>query len=287
MTNNYWLVLLGMTLLFYLRPYQLCLAQEMQIFFQESTFKEFAYPNGELDQQFTQMLKRQSFIQFPKAGFRMVASYVTIDKPRRVVSHYSGLCGKRFQKRGDRFTYVFSEMNDVPATRIEIYPIVMGRIHHEFWPTRIDICLIRFPIMIETTLEEGRSAASLEARIGSFYYPGVLREDVALIDMEEFGSESEVYIIETEDDFETVYQFFHRQHGSIAVRPARDGNLLTRNFEIDITGALGEEDKDKVLYLYVEENPLVTDRAGNSQVYRGSVFVRYIFWQRSEEDYVN
>ncbi|MBN1561325.1 hypothetical protein JW998_13815 [candidate division KSB1 bacterium] len=287
MTKTHRLECLSAALLFYLCSHQSCLAQDRQIFFLESTFAEFAYPNGELDEQFTRMLEQQSFGQFPKAGLRMVASYITIDKPRRVVSYYSGLCGKRFQKRGERFTYIFSEMGDVPASRIEIYPVVMGRIHHEFWPTRIDIYLIRFPISIDATLPIGRSAENLAQRIGSFYYPGVLREDIALIDMEQFGAKSEVYVIETTDEFDVVYQFFRRQYGGIAVRPAHDGDMLTRNFEIDISRALGEGDQDKLLYLYVEENPLVTDRTGNSQIYRGKVFMRYVFWQKSKEDYID
>ncbi|MBN1466088.1 hypothetical protein JXA02_10020 [candidate division KSB1 bacterium] len=279
------LIVAGILLLFCPRISESCLAQDQQIFFQESTFTKFAYPHGELDEEFTQKLEKESAAQFPKAGLRMVRSYITIDKPRKVVSYYSGLCGKRFQKRGDRFTYIFSEMDDVPASRIEIYPVVMGRIHHEFWPSRIDIYLIRFPISIDATLPTGRSAESLALRIGPFYYPGVLREDVALIDMEQFGAESEVFVIETADDFDVIYEFFRRQYGGIAVRPARDGDMLTRNFEIDISRALGEADRDKLLYLYVEENPLVSDRTGNSQVYRGKVFVRYVFWKKSKEDY--
>jgi len=258
------------------------LAQDRQIFFKESTFDDFAYPNAEFDAQFTNMLKAQSFAQFSKARLRLVKSYLTMDKPRKVVSYYSNLCGKRFQKRGDRFTYVFSEINNEPASRIEIYPVEMGKIHYEFWPTRIDLYMIRFPILVEANLDGERSAESLERRIGQYYYDGALREDVALLDMEEFGPESEVFVIETSDDFEDVYEFFRRRYGPFRVRPARDGDLLTRDFEIDISGALGEKDKDKVLYLYVEENPLVTDRMGNSQVYRNKVFVRYVFWPRAD-----
>ena len=128
---------------------------------------------------------------------RKVRSYVTLDKPRQVVSHYSNLCGKRFQKYNERFTYVFSEINNTPATRIEIYPIEMGRIHKEFWPTRIDIYLIRYPITVVRDPNEDRSIETLERRIGRFLYPGKLKEDVALLNMEEFGADSEVFVIET------------------------------------------------------------------------------------------
>lgn len=260
-------------------------AQEMQIFFKEATFDEFIYPDGELDEQFTEIIAKRSAIQFPMARFRKVKSYITLDKPRKVVSYYANLCGKRFQKNGERFTYIFSEINNVPATRIEIYPLEIGRIHHEFWPTRIDLYMIRYPISVDVKLDENRSAESLEQRVGRFFYPGDLKEDVALLDMEEYGNDAEVFVIETSDDFEDVYEFFRRRYGPFRVRPARDGDLLTRDFEIDVSRSLSEADSDKLLYLHVEENPLVVDRNGNSQVYRNKVFIRYVFWKKSEKDY--
>ena len=131
------------------------------------------------------------------------------------------------------------------------------------------------------------SSEMLEQRVGRFFYAGILKEDVALLDMEEYGSDAEVFVVETFDDFEDVYQFFRRRYGPFRVRPARDGDLLTRDFEIDISRALSEEDSDKLLYLYVEENPLVVDRNGNSQVYRNKVFIRYVFWKKDKEDYLN
>ncbi|MBN1481657.1 hypothetical protein EH223_04775 [candidate division KSB1 bacterium] len=262
-------------------------AQQMQIFFKEATFDEFIYPYGEIDEQFTAIIAEQSAIQFPKARFRKVTSCITLDKPRKVVSHYANLCGKRFQKIGERFTYTFSEINNIPATRIEIYPVEIGRIHHEFWPTRIDLYMIRYPISVDVQLSENRSSEMLEQRVGRFFYEGTLKEDVALLDMEEYGSDAEVFVVETFDDFEDVYQFFRRRYGPFRVRPARDGDLLTRDFEIDISRALSEEDSDKLLYLYVEENPLVVDRNGNSQVYRNKVFIRYVFWKKDDEDYLN
>ncbi len=259
-------------------------AQQMQIFFKESTFDQFAYPDAELDKEYTEAIKQQSKIQFSKAGFRRVESYITLDKPRKVVSYYSNLCGKRFQKRGERFTYIFSEINNMPATRIEIYPAEMGRIHREFWPTRIDLYMIRYPLTVDVDLDKDRSIEGLTRRIGRFVYENAtLKEDIALLYMEELGPKSEVFVLETSDDFEEVYKFFRRRYGPLRVRPARDGDLLTRDFEIDVSGALGAEDQYKELHVFVEENPLIADRTGNTQLYAGKVFIRYVFWDVSDE----
>lgn len=258
-------------------------AQQRAIFFKESTFDQFAYPGAELDEAYTAAILQQSVIQFNKAQDRRVESYVTLDKPRKVVSYYANLCGKRFEKHGERFTYVFSEINGQPATRIEIYPVEIGRIHSEFWPTRIDLYIIRYPLTVDVELEKGRSLETLKERIGRYVYEnGKLMEDIALLYMEELGTKSEVYIISTDDDFEDVYRFFRRRYGPFSVRPASDGDILTRDFEIDISGALKAEDKDKELHLFVEENPLIADRSGNTQLYRGKVFIRYVFWQKED-----
>ena len=259
------------------------LAQDRQIFFKESTFDQFAYPGAELDKAYTAAIKQQSIVQFANARFRRVESYVTLDKPRKVVSYYSNLCGKRFQKRGERFTYIFSEIDNIPATRIEIYPIAMGRIHQEFWPTRIDLYMIRYPLAVKVNLDENRSLETLKERIGRYCYDGTLKEDIALLYTEELGPKAEVFVIETEDDFEDVYLFFRRIYGPFRVRPARDGDLLTRDFEIDISGALGADAQNKNLFLFVEENPLIADRNGNTQVYRNKVFIRYVFWEKEED----
>jgi hypothetical protein len=257
--------------------------QRTQVFFNKSTFEQFAYPDAELDEAHTNAIKQQSMVQFKKARERLVKSYVTLDKPRKVVSYYANLCGKRFQKRGERFTYVFSEIDGQPATRIEIYPAAMGKMHREFWPTRIDLYIIRYPLTVDIELEEGRSLERLEERIGRYVYEnGSLKEDIALLYTEELGSDSEVFVIETDDDFQTVYNYFRRRHGGIRVHTASDGDLLTRDFEVDISRALGPDDQDKELHLFVEENPLIADPTGNALLYNNKVFIRYVFWKKKE-----
>ncbi len=275
------------TVLFILFAYVLLFSQDsdpnMHLVFKESTFDQFAYPDAEVDEAYTAVIRQQSNIQFNKASERRVKSYITLDKPRKVVSYYSNLCGKRFQKKGERFTYIFSEIKGLPATRIEIYPIEMGRTHREFWPTRIDLYIIRYPLTVDVELEKDRSLEGLKERIGRYVYDdGRLIDDISLLYMEELGSDAEVFIIETGNDFDEVYKFFRRLYGPFHVRPARDGDLLTRDFEIDISLALGPNDQDKELFLFVEENPLIADRSGNTQLYRNRVFIRYVFWQKSD-----
>ncbi len=258
---------------------------QRQIFFKESTFDEFAYPNGTYDQDHKELIDAKAHAQFPNARIFMIASYVTLDEPRTVVSHYSNLCGQRFTKEGDLFTYIFSEIDGTPATRIEIYPMKVSRIHQAFWPTRIDLYIIRYPLAVKPLENLQHSAEELKERVGRFYYDGDLREDVSKLDMEELGPDAEVYVIDTKDGFEQVHRYFRRRYGAFRVRLASDGNLLTRDFEIDISHVLGPEDQDKDLYVYVGENPIVIDRLGNSQVYRGHVFIKYLFWKKDTRGY--
>ena len=257
---------------------------QRQIFFKESTFDEFAYPNGTYDEAHKELIESKAHAQFPNARIFMISSYVTLDEPRTVVSHYSNLCGQRFTKEGDLFTYIFSEIDGTPATRIEIYPMKVSRIHRAFWPTRIDLYIIRYPLTVKPLDDLDHSAEELKERVGRFYYEGELREDVSKLDMEELGPDAEVYVIDTKDSFDQVHRHFRRRYGAFRVRLASDGNLLTRDFEIDVSHALGPEDRDKDLYVYVEENPIVIDRIGNSQVYRGHVFIKYVFWEKDEDE---
>ena len=256
-----------------------------QIFFKESTFTQFAYPNGQLDKEYTNWLKQRAREQFPNARASIIESYITMDKPRDVLTHYSALSGQRFLKKEDRFIYVYSQLGERPATRIEIYPVPIARINQAFWPTRVDLHIIRLPLNpnIPVTLEQDPD--NLKGRTGRYFYPnGELREDVAIIEMEELGPSAQVYVLATSDDFEKVYRFFRRRYGGIPLRMPSDGDMLTRDFEIDLTRALGEEDAEKVLYVRVEENPVVVDRSGNSQLYRDWVFITYTFWEVEEEE---
>jgi hypothetical protein len=258
------------------------LALRRQIYFKETTFDLFGYPNGIEDEEYTSVITKRADEQFPNARTHMVKSYISDDKPRRIIEYYTKLSGQRFLKEGDHFIFVFSQINNQPATRIEIYPVRISRIHQEFWPTRIDLYVIRYPIVGDIPDELDRTMDDLKKRIGRFLYEGELREDIAILDMEENGPEAEVYVLSTEDDFERVYRFFRRRFRSFPVRPARDGDMLTRDFEIDITRYIGQGGDNKDVFVIVEENPVVVDRTGNSQLYRGRVFIRYVFWEKDD-----
>ena len=61
-----------------------------------------------------------------------------------------------------------------------------------------------------------------------------------------------------------------------------DGEIYTRDFEIDATYSL--PNPDRVLHIRVDENPMITDNKGNSQVYLGYTFIKYIFWPAESDD---
>ncbi len=253
-----------------------------QILFRESTFKDFKYPKGTLDEKYTQVLDHRSRYTFPKARVLKVASYVTQDNPRQVVSYYSQLSGQRFEKQGDFLTYIFSKVNELPASRIEIYPIPNMRIQKQFWPTRINLYIISYPISVSLPQGLNRSIEDLRERAGSFTYDGVMREDVARLANEELGPDADVYILSTTDSFEKVYSFFRRKIRPLYVRAARDGDVSVRDFEFDATRAVGLDRKEQELYIRVEENPMVTDAKGNSQIYLDHVFIKYKFWKNHQ-----
>ena len=255
-------------------------ALQRQIYFKETTFDQFGYPNGFVDDEYTAVIRDRANKQFPNAKTHMVKSYISNDTPRTIIEYYTQLSGQRFRKESDHFIFVFSQINDQPATRIEIYPLQIGRIHREFWPTRIDLYVIRYPIVGEIPETLNHSKEDLKSRLGRFYYDGVTREDIARLDMVGLGPEAEVFVIATQDEFERVYRFFRRRYRSFPVRPARDGDLLTRDFEIDITAYMGPLAQQKDVHVFVEENPVVVDRNGNSQLYRNWVFIRYVFWEK-------
>ena len=255
-------------------------AMQRQIYFKETTFERFAYPNAIADDEYTAIISKRANQQFPKARTHIIKSFISNDKPRTIIEYYTQLSGQRFFKEGERFIFVFSQINDKPATRIEIYPVPIARIHREFWPTRIDLYVIRYPIVGDMPEELNRDPQELKNRVGRFFYKGELREDVARLEMEQNGPGAEVYVIATRDGFEQIYSFFRRKLKSFPVRPARDGDMLTRDFEVDISRAGGVDSVGKDVFVAVEENPIVMDGTGNSQLYRGWVFIRYTFWTK-------
>jgi len=213
----------------------------------------------------------------------MVASYITTDWPRKVVDYYSQLSGQRFFKYGQFFTYIFSEIDDKPATRIDIYPVPLAKTSRTFWPTRVDLYIVRYPISVD--LENGitQNKEELKNKVGRLFFDGTLRIDIALLDMEELGSTAQVYVIETDESFAAVSSFFRRRYGGFHVTAVRDGDVRAFQGEFDATYAVGLDPEEKQLLVNIEENPLVIDRVGNSQIYKGKVFIKYIFWDKETD----
>lgn len=256
-----------------------------QIFFRESTFNQFVYQNGKLDQDFVTFLTEQEKQKFPRARTMRIMSFLSKDDSRTVVAFYSFLCGQRFYKTGDRYVYVFSEINKQPASRIEIYSVKIPRVSRQFWPTRINIYLISYPVSMQVSDSLNRTMDDLKTLAGGLTYEeGVLREDIALLEVEELGPNAQVFVVATDNSFEKVHAFFRRKYGGFRVIPAIDGDISMRDFDIDATRAAGLNRKDMELFIRVEENPVIIDRSGNSQVYHGFVFIKYIFWQNVSDE---
>ena len=252
------------------------------LFFKEATFEKFTYPGCIGDKQYSDYLKKKTKETFPKAHTFRVASFITQDDLRTVVTYYTQLSGQRFFKLDQSFYYIFSEINGNPASRIEIHPVPVARVAQAYWPTRIDLVIVNYPIKTKHQRSTSRSIDELKTKVGRLFYDGALREDIAQIEMEDFGPDAEVFVISTKDPFTDVYRFFRRRYGKIGYLPARDGDIYTRDFEIDATAAARLNRKEKVLYVRVEENPMITDNEGNSQVYLGYTFIQYTFWNTQQ-----
>ncbi len=254
-----------------------------QILFRESTFDEFEYPDSFSDNDFVEYLEKREQVKFPKARTMRIKSFLTRDDPRTVVAHYTRLCGQRFYKVGDRLVYNFSEINRQSANRIEIYPVKIPRVASSFWPTRIDIFLISYPVTVDLPQNLDRSLEDLRKLAGNLTYEGKLEEEVALMEMEELGSDANVFVVSTQNSFESVYRFFRNRYGTIRIIPAIDGDVYVRDFDFDATRKLGLQRKNMTLIIRVDENPIIIDDQGNSQVYHDHVFIKYMFYYNQEE----
>lgn len=250
--------------------------------FKENTFDEYAYPSSILDETYSQIIKERSREQFPNARTLKVASFLTTDSPRNVVSYYSKLSGQRFFKYGNFFTYVFSEIDEKAATRIDVYPVEIAKTYNHFWPTRIDLYIIRYPIRVKFPQGLDQTKEELKNRVGRLYFEGKLRKDIARLDMEEIGPDAKVYVIETDESFYKVTQFFRRRYGRFEVIQMRDQDMWVRQAEFDASWAVQLKADEIQLVIRIEENPLVIDRHGNSQLYKGKVFIKYIFWKQEK-----
>ena len=254
-----------------------------QLAFKEVNFDSFQYPGAIPDRAATLQHRAEMEALFPRASFLRVGVTFTWDNIRQVVTHFTQMSGQRFDETGDRsYRHVFSHINELPASSIEISPVPIARCQDIYWPTRIVVTMIRYPIASENGVRLQRSLEELEGRISRLCYPGELREDVALVEMEAFGPEAEVYIVATQDPFHRVYRFFRRRVGRLYVIPAIDGDISTQNFEFDATAAARLNPSEIELYIRVEENPMVTDSDNNSQIYFGYTFIYYTFWRNPQ-----
>ncbi|MBN1541087.1 hypothetical protein JW992_03005 [candidate division KSB1 bacterium] len=255
-----------------------------QFFFRENTFEKFVYPDAVLDSSYSAAIEFASREQFPQAHNIRAESYVTVATPRTVVSHYMRISRQRFFKQGESFTYIFSESGKKPMSRIEIMPVEIPFVRSEFWPTRINLIMIGLPLSIDESRWLDRSTEDLKARVGRLCYPGELREDIARLEMEQIGTDGEVYIVATKDAFPKVVSFFQHRLGKIWVIPARDGAIMVRDFEIDATLSAGFDPKEKELHIRAEENPIVSDSEGNSQRVMGYTFIHYVIWDNRHKN---
>jgi len=245
--------------------------------FSEKTLDLFTYPNAQMDQATAQALAEKLRQTYPQALDIHCRSMITLDPVLTVVSHYAISTGRRYRMEGDRFVFPFKTRDGEATDRIEIFSQPQPRMDASLWGTRIQLVVIEFPLMPgDASLL--RSADDLKKLAGRLLYDGQLREDVAALRLDELGKDAQVLIIDTQDPFETVYQFFRRRHGRLRLIPARSGDLMTRDFEFDATRTVGLQKLDKVLYIRVQENPVVTDQEGNSKTLLDHTLIQYTFW---------
>ena len=147
---------------------------------------------------------------------------------------------------------------------------------------RITLFYITYPIIVDLADRSQLTLDDLKKKSNQLFYDSdklVLRNDLSLLAMEEMGPNAEVYVLITEDTIDQVYRFFRRRYrGYLAVRSGIDGNVYTRYFEFDASRTVGLDPDEMQLIIQVEENPMIFDRDNNSQVLKGHVLIRYIFW---------
>lgn len=260
-----------------------CTLAEPSRFFSQETFDSYIYPESHPDSVHRQFLINSLKNRFPDARSIQVQSHITHDDPNKVVLYYTRLSGQRFYQKDNGFLYVFREINGEPTSHIAITKLPVPFFKQDYWPTRIDMVLVNFPISFNTDQELSRTWEEFENKVGRLAYKGEMREDLAAIEMSSLETPAEIFIIATKDPFYNVQSFFRRRLGRLWVIPARDGELYVRDFEVDATRALGL-DRDQVeCHIRAEENPIFTDQQGNSQTYLGYTFIKYIFWHNEPQ----
>ncbi len=245
-----------------------------------STWKEYQYAAAMDDSAYTRWLIGHLRRAYPSSQRLQAKSMVTTHSLSQVLTHYALLSGRLCDKEGDRFVFAFSRWDEKPASRVEVFQENLPRLAASSWPVRINLVLMEFPLA-PAAVELNRPMSQVRSRLERLFYNGRLREDIASIKAEELGPDAEIYVIETTDPFEQVYNHFRSRSGRrIYVVQGRQGELSTRDFELDVTRVLRNTAKDGELILRVDENPTVIDSQGNSRQFLDRVFIQYIFWHK-------
>ncbi len=241
------------------------------------TFQEFLYPGAKPEPAAIKALDQKILTTFPDARPVKLTSLLTPTAWQKVVAYYTIMTGLPFRQIGPRFYFIFSSRNGIPTDYIEVCPIQILRGSSDFWPARINLVLLSFPLAGLTPASQP-TTSELKPLTGRLWYPGQTRNDLAALKNHELGAGAQVLIILTEDSFDKVYSFFRRNYGRIYIVNAHREHFSERDFEFDASSALSTRRHGKELHIRVEENPLLVDREGNSERLLGKCLVQYTFW---------
>jgi hypothetical protein len=249
--------------------------------FLPSTWRQYVYAAAREDSSYTRWLTGEFRKMYPQSQRVQIKSLVTSHSLSQVLTHYALLSGGLCDKMGDRFVFMFSRWDEKPASRIEVFQETLPRLQPSAWPVRINLILLEFPLA-PAAVQLNRSTSQVRNRLERLYYNGRLREDIASIKAQELGPEADVYVIETTDNFEMVYNHFRSRSGRrIYVVQGRQGDMPARDFELDGTRVLRNNLDGHELIIRVDENPTIVDSQGSSRQFLDRVFIQYIFWHKS------
>jgi len=240
-------------------------------------FSQFLYPGAKPDPVAIKFLDQKILTDFPHAKPLKLTSLVTDIAWQKVVAYYTILTGIPFRQVGSHFFFTFTYRNGIPVDYIEVCPIEILRSSTDFWPARINLVLLSFPLQGVAHPPQPAST-TFRPLIGRLWYPGTVRDDLATLKMDELGSDAQVVVMVTDDAFEKVYSFFRRNYGRIYIVNGRRGDIMERDFEFDASNALATRKKGKELHVRVDENPMLVDREGNSEYLQGKCLIQYILW---------
>ncbi len=248
-----------------------------QIVLSPENFSQFLYPGAKPDPVAIKSLDQKILTTFPNAKPLKLTSLVTDVAWQKVVAYYTILTGIPFRQVGSHFLFTFTHRNGVPVDYIEVCPIEILRSSTDFWPARINLVLLSFPLQ-SVAISPQPASTTFHPLIGRLWYPGTVRDDLATLKMDELGNDAQVVVMVTDDAFEKVYAFFRKNYGRIYIVNGRRGDVMERDFEFDASNALATRKQGKELHIRVDENPLLVDREGNSERLQGKCLIQYILW---------